>query len=89
MVTRGTYNFVFIIVKIILLELPIVLSLPAAAKTQCFVHLCFKSTLQLINGILSDLQNYLDILMAQQLLHFLEFHQLDSKGAQQLRFLEI
>ena len=35
------------------------LSLPAADKTQYFVHLGFSSTLQLINGISSDLQKLL------------------------------
>ena len=45
-----------LIVKIILLGLSLVLSLPASAKTQCFVYLCFNSTLQLINGILSNLK---------------------------------
>ena len=49
-VTTGTYNFLSLIVKIILSLLP------AADKTQCFVHISFNSTLQLINGISSDLQ---------------------------------
>ena len=39
-----------------LLELAFALSLPAADKTQCFYHLSFNSVLQLINGILCDLQ---------------------------------
>ena len=51
--TGGTHNSVYWIVKLLLLGLPL-LSLPAAA-----VHLSFNSTLQLINGILSDLQNLL------------------------------
>ena len=59
-VTTGTYNFVSLIAKIILLAL--ILSAPAAVKTQYFVHLSFSSTLQLINGISSDCK--------QQLLHF-------------------
>ena len=45
--------------KMILLELSLVLSLPAAAKTQCLVHLRFHSTFQLINGISSHLQKLL------------------------------
>ena len=48
-----------LIVKIILLELAFALSAPAADKTQFFVHLLFNYTLQLFNGILSDLQKFL------------------------------
>ena len=48
-----------LIVKMILLGLSFVLSLPAADKTQYFVHLSFNSILQLINGISSDLQKLL------------------------------
>ena len=51
-----------LIVKIILLALAsllILLSLPAAGKTQYFVHLSFNSTLQLINGIFCKLQKLL------------------------------
>ena len=33
------------------------LSVPFEAKTEHFIHLSFKSTLQLINVIFSDLQN--------------------------------
>ena len=54
-VTTGTYNFLCWILKIIL-EL---VSLPAAGKTQYFVHLSFNSALQLINSISSDLQKLL------------------------------
>ena len=53
---NGTYKFVSLIVNIILLRSAFLLSLPAANKTQYFVRLNFSSTLQLINGILSDLQ---------------------------------
>ena len=53
-----TYSFLFLIVKTIL-ELLFVLSLPPDDKTQYFVHLSFNSTLQLINGISSDLQKLL------------------------------
>ena len=54
----GTFNFVSSIVKMILLSslLPLALSVPATDKTKCFAHLSFNSTLQLINGISSDLQ---------------------------------
>ena len=57
-VTRGTYNFVSLIVKIILLESALVLSfsLPRIDKTLFFTHLSFNSTLQLINDSSSDLQ---------------------------------
>ena len=39
--------------------LPLTLSSPGADKAQCYVHLNFNSTLQLINGIPSDLQKLL------------------------------
>ena len=55
-VTTGTYNFVCLIVKIILLGLSLLLSLAIAAKTQWFVHLRFGPTFQLINYISRDLQ---------------------------------
>ena len=54
-VTAGRYNFVYLIMKIILLGLAFALSLPGADKRSYFVHLSFKFTLQLINGISSDL----------------------------------
>ena len=63
-VTTGTYNFVFLIVKMILLAL-LLLSLslsfllPTADKTENFVHFSFNSTLQLINCISNDLQKLL------------------------------
>ena len=60
--TTGTYNFVYLKVKIILRALSSLLisfSLPAPEKTQYFVHLSFNSTLQLINGISSDIQKLL------------------------------
>ena len=38
------------------LQLKLVFSLPVPDKTQCFVHLRFNSTLQLVNVISSDLQ---------------------------------
>ena len=37
-VTTGTYNFVSLIVKIILLGSAVVSSTPPVAKTQCFLH---------------------------------------------------
>ena len=43
----------------ILSSLALTLSIPAAAKTHCLVHSSFNSTLQLISGISSDLQNLL------------------------------
>ena len=53
-VTAGTYNFVSLVVKIIVSGLSLVFLLLAAAKIQCFVDLSFNSTLQLINGILNN-----------------------------------
>ena len=60
-VTVGTYNFVSLIVKILLLacSLPLTLSLPFAEKMQYFFYLSFNSISQLLNGILSDLQKLL------------------------------
>ena len=61
-VTTGTYNFVFLIVEIILLALAsslILFSLPATDKTQYFARLSFNSTLQIIHGISYDLQELL------------------------------
>ena len=59
-VTTRTYDFVSLIVKIFL-SAKVTLSLSVLAtqstdQTQCFVHLSFSSTLQLINAISSDLQ---------------------------------
>ena len=45
-----------LIVKIILLKLALSLSLTSTDKTQCFLHLRFNSTMQLINGISNDIQ---------------------------------
>ena len=58
-VTPGTYNFVFLIVKIKLLELAVAWSTPAANKTQYFVKLNFNSTLQFINNISRDFKKLL------------------------------
>ena len=61
--TTGTYSFVSLIVKTILLELApsslSVLAVPGADKTKCFVHLSFNSTLHLVTGSSSDLQEVL------------------------------
>ena len=71
-VTTGTYNFVSLIVKIILLEtILLTLSLPAADKTQHFVHLSFNSTLQLISGISSNLQKLLKYFNGTAIIAFL------------------
>ena len=53
--TRGTFNLVSLTAKIILLGLEFTLSTPTAEKIQSFGHLSLNSTLQLINGISSDL----------------------------------
>ena len=59
-VTIETYHFVFLIVKIILSESQLsTLSAQAADRIQYFVQLSFNSTLQLLKGILSDLQKLL------------------------------
>ena len=50
------YNFLSLVIKMILLELAFGLSAPAADKTEYFVHLSFSFTLQLINSISSDLK---------------------------------
>ena len=56
----------------ILLESRLSLSfpLPSSDKTQCFVHLSFDSTLQLINGTSSDLQKLLRYFNGRQFLQF-------------------
>ena len=59
-VTTGTYNFVSLIVKVILIalslsSLSLVLSLPATDRKMLF-YLRFNSALQLINDILRDIQ---------------------------------
>ena len=46
------------IVKMILLELALALSAPAAYKTQYFFYLSFNSNLQFINGILQKVFKY-------------------------------
>ena len=50
-----TYDFVFLIVKIILLSLILSLSLPVAVKPH-FFNSSFNSILQLMNEIFSDIQ---------------------------------
>ena len=72
--TEGTYNFVSFIEKIILLQLALVLSTPAAPKTQCFAYLSFNSTLHLIISISNDLQKLLRYFNGEALFHSLEFH---------------
>ena len=73
-VTTGTYDFLFLIVKIKLSELASSFSVPVEAKTQCLVHLTFNSTLQLINGIWSDLQKLLRYFNGKTIALFLKFH---------------
>ena len=85
-VTTWTYNFVSMVVKTTLLELASIFSVPSTNKTQCFVHLSFNFTLQLINGI-SSAKNYLDILLAQGLLHIVELLYLER--VEQLCLLSI
>ena len=66
----GTYHFVYLIVKIKSLESAWSFPTPAEAKTQCFVHLSFNSTWQVISDISNDCQK-IPFLM-EELLHFLE-----------------
>ena len=61
-----------LIVKIILLELTFALSAPAADKTQYFDHLSFNFTLQLIDGISSDLQKLLKYFNGTAIVEFLK-----------------
>ena len=59
-VTKGTHDFVSLIVKKILSLLPLGLPLAAAEKkTQWLDHLSFDSTLHLVNGILNYLKKLL------------------------------
>ena len=58
--TKGICECVYFTVKTIFLELApsslSALAAPSTDKSQCFAHVNFNSTLQLINGILSDFQ---------------------------------
>ena len=73
-----------LIVKIILLLLSSfllwALRVPATSKTQCFVHLSFNSTFQLINGISSDIQKLLKFCNGTAIVAFLEIR-LAASGA--------
>ena len=51
-----TNSSVSLLVKGILLESVLSFSTLAEAKTECFAHLCFNSTLQPISGISIDCQ---------------------------------
>ena len=70
------HNFVSFIVKIKLLLslLPLTLSVPPTDKTQCFDHLSFSFTLQLINGTSRDLQNLLKCFNGTSVVAFFKFH---------------
>ena len=64
-----------LIVKIILLALAsslITFSVPSAEKTQYFLHLSFYSTLQLINGISSNLRKLLKYFDGTAIVAFLK-----------------
>ena len=61
-----------LIVKIIVLGLPSVLSLPFAHKTQYFVYLSFNSILHLINDISNDLQKLLRYFIDTAVIAFLK-----------------
>ena len=64
------YNFLSLVIKMILLELAFGLSAPAADKTEYFVHLSFSFTLQLINSISSDLQKFLKHFTSTKIISF-------------------
>ena len=90
-VTTGTYNC-SLIVKIISLALAsslITFSVPPAVKTKYFAHLSFNSTLQLINGILSDLQKLLKYFNSTAIVVFLKIPFAALVQDEQLCFLII
>ena len=60
------------IISLALASLLMLFSFPAADKTQYFVHLSFKSTLQLIKGISSDLQKLLEYFNGTAIVAFLK-----------------
>ena len=64
------HDFASFIAKIKLLRLPLLLSVPAAGKTQCIAHLSFNSTLQLISGISRDLQKLLKHFNSMEIVAF-------------------
>ena len=68
--TAGTFNFVSLIVKITFLGLVSSASLSSVNKAQCYVYLSSYLTEQ----FRMIFKNYLNILIAQQMLHLLEFH---------------
>ena len=55
------------------LKLPLTLSAPAVDKTQFFAYLSFNSSLELINGISSDVQNLLKYYNDTAIVAFLKF----------------
>ena len=76
-IATGTYNFVSLIVKIMILlalSLSFPLSLPGADKTQNFVHVSFDSALQLVKGISSDFQKLLKYFNGTAIAAFYTFH---------------
>ena len=62
--------YIYIYILVILLVLSLALSLPVADKMQYFVHFSFNSTLQLINGISSDLQKILNYFNDTKIVEF-------------------
>ena len=73
-----------LIVKITLLLLSsfllLALRVPATRKTQCFVHLSFNSTFQLINDISSGLKKLLKVCNGTAIVAFLKIR-LAASGA--------
>ena len=72
-VSTVTYNFAFLIVKIILLEKALLLSPTAADKTHYFVYLYLNFILKLINDIPNDFQKLLEYFNGTAIVAFLQF----------------
>ena len=68
--TTETYDFVSLVVKMILLRPKSVLSRQSVAKTQCFGHLSVNFTSQLINGISSNHQKLLRYFKSSAIVSF-------------------
>ena len=63
-----------------IIKISISIVTPAVAKKQCFVHLSFNSTLQLINHISSDLQKLLKYFFGTAIMAFFRIFLLFGAG---------
>ena len=70
--TTGTSNYLSLIVKILLVQLALLLSLPVVDKAQWLVHWSLNYALQLIIGTSSDLQKLLKNFNAITIVLFLK-----------------